>query len=690
MKSALRVPAVVSRRLPARPATAPVRHATKTYRGAGREVALVGMTGTEISSVGLERQKRDLMYTGRLGDGSFLNLGVNMGVFEIKPDGTIHVKKSFDDQGRFAVSTPVEAGSIHHDSDVAALRSSWERHLMANIGIRELTEANIGWNGAYYMTARGKKTHTDFGAPLPTGFGWDSIGKVDDLRGGNDAMNMSALVTLRANLDMGVHPQINRLDEIVDLSRTGYQIGTGVGSLDALEELMKKSHRLGSLENLHRAMAELLQQTNPTTAVAGELLQALDAIFKKVEKDEKRPGTKELPDLLANTPGAYVARMLGISGLIGTHVGACESSLGAISDLVHAIARGRVDAGYGGGFESALTPSAIYGFNYAQALITNEEVVGIVRLMLAEGALDSAVYGPLIEHVEKRGGVHSLPVEFYRLASQPFSRWRRGFVMGKGAGVGFFMPLDQAIATNRPIVATVAGVGDKYMDSPESIRDERGRMKSIADMGDGPQRAFLAAVAEAKANYSDFDVNDIGALVAHGTSTPINEYMERRNFHEALKALGRQEDNPLLITGDKGLQGHRIGGNYLALAIMILNSGFVPPVTNYRQAGRRWTGSALKVESLGDSLDDLFPLTSVVGAAGLGAGEKVPMRGKYVHVNAAGFGHINSGVLLRRWDPDSYDWKPGQRGTYNDAVNDLRRRINETRRAIDLGWLTYV
>jgi 3-oxoacyl-[acyl-carrier-protein] synthase II len=193
----------------------------------------------------------------------------------------------------------------------------------------------------------------------------------------------------------------------------------------------------------------------------------------------------------------------------------------------------------------------------------------------------------MIEHgdadVVIAGGTESaiLPVAFAALAnmgalsrrnddparaSRPFDANRDGFVFGEAAGVAVIESAEHAAARGATPIAEVAGgalTGDAFhISAPEPT-------------GGGAARAMQRALVDAHVEPEAVDL-----VVAHGTSTPLNDATETR----AIKAAFGEHARRLAVTSNKSMIGHTLGaaGVMSALnAILAIRDGIVSPTINY-------------------------------------------------------------------------------------------------------------
>jgi len=608
------------------------------------EVVLLG-PGAEISSVGTEQQKIQRVRHGRLRPEDKMLLLTRMQVLRNEDSGAVFETQRLKDDGRLeALSSPAPV------TDLSRVLAKWSAWLENNTGIRSLTPDNVEFDPEKY-TSRAKEPRklgplpVDFAAPIPTHWNWNFLSGSQPFRKflgkSNQAINLAHEGVLRALLNAGLHSHLTPLSKHFNLDRVGLHLGTGIGPLPELVKIVELTESNG------------------------------------------RIGPKFLPHSLANIPHGYITTLLGIGGEQDAHVGACESLVGAIAHGFRAIKHGYLDLVIGGGYETPITAMSLYGFVACQALITNESLIARAQEMTKAGILPRGVYEPIFEGIRRKGNPYQLPKALTRIASMPMTKYRGGFVEAAGAAAIPFGRMDAALEHGYEITATIAGCAPGVPDSPQD--DE----PSIAALGDGSRKAIVRAIHEVRENYSDFGIHDEIAVYMHGTSTPLNGFGERENIQLAFQELGRQLDNPVLLFGDKGLQGHRIGANgFSALVADIFANQSIPASPNYFTPGYEkdaLSASLRPSDSLGPLLDDQFPMTKVVD-------QETPFKGKWIVVIGAGFGRINSVIILRRFDPElgELDIDSVKKLAYKRKRAIRLAEIPKVRKQIDLGLLPYL
>ena len=209
-----------------------------------------------------------------------------------------------------------------------------------------------------------------------------------------------------------------------------------------------------------------------------------------------------VPSSIINMVAGQVSIRMGYKGPNLSIVTACTSGLHSIGQAARMITYGDADVMLAGGAEATVSPLGVGGFAIMRALSTRND--------------DPAT------------------------ASRPWDKDRDGFVLGEGAGVLVLEEYEHAKARGARIYAEVAGFGmsadASHMTAPNM---------------DGPRRAMVAALRDAKINADEIDY-----LNAHGTSTPLGDLNETN----AIKAALGDHAKKIVVNSTKSMTGHLLGG----------------------------------------------------------------------------------------------------------------------------------
>ena len=277
--------------------------------------------------------------------------------------------------------------------------------------------------------------------------------------------------------------------------------------------------------------------TGPRTAcLIGSALNGSDA-YRIAMDNYTRLGPLKvspylLPNLCANLPAGKAGMELGFTGPIFSPQGACASGNHAIGMGARMIRDGDCDFVLAGGAETCLTPEIILGF--ANMLAT-----------IKVGEKDRSYADPT-------------------QASRPFSQDRKGFVLAEGAGVLVLAAEEAARAHGLVPRAEVAGIG----------------WTSDAHHFTRPNPTTVSQAMRMAIDDAEITPAEIGAINAHGTSTPAGDSAEA----ECLRAVFADHLPRIPISANKSQVGHSLGASAAieaALAIEAMRQSLVLPTVNH-------------------------------------------------------------------------------------------------------------
>lgn len=232
-----------------------------------------------------------------------------------------------------------------------------------------------------------------------------------------------------------------------------------------------------------------------------------------------------VPASIINMISGHVSIKFGFKGPNIAVATACTTGLHAIGLSARMIEYGDCDVMVAGGAEATVSPLGIGGFAAARALSTRND-------------------DP-------------------KTASRPWDRDRDGFVLGEGGGVVVLEEYEHAKARGAKIYAELAGFGmsaDAYHMTAPDI--------------DGPCRSMAMALRNAGVN-----VEEVGYLNAHGTSTPLGDLNETN----AIKTAFGDHAKKLVVGSTKSMTGHLLGGAggiESVFTILALHHQKIPPTIN--------------------------------------------------------------------------------------------------------------
>jgi len=227
-----------------------------------------------------------------------------------------------------------------------------------------------------------------------------------------------------------------------------------------------------------------------------------------------------IPRLMANAPASHITMEHGITGPSFAVASACSSANHAVAMALFMIRSGLADAAVAGGTEACITVGTMKGWEAMRVMATD--------------------------------------------TCRPFSRGRRGMVLGEGAGIFVLETLENAKARGAVILAELAGAG---------MSSDAGDIVAPCDLGTA--RAIEAALADA-----GLATDAVDYVNAHGTGTTINDPTETR----AIRRVFGADADRLAVSSTKSMHGHGLGAAgaiELVGVVGALSQGIIPPTANF-------------------------------------------------------------------------------------------------------------
>jgi nodulation protein E len=257
------------------------------------------------------------------------------------------------------------------------------------------------------------------------------------------------------------------------------------------------------------------------SAVGGQA--AIEAGFEDLWVQSRgRVHPLTIPKTMANAGASHISMDLGLSGPVYTVSTACSSANHAMGQAFRLVRDGLADLAVTGGAEAIFT-------------------LGMLKAWEAMRVISPDT-------------------------CRPFSKDRRGMILGEGGAMLIFEPFDSAKARGAKIYAEICGFGmtsDAHHLTQPTV--------------DGPARAMKGALREA-----GIAPELIGYINAHGTGTPGNDPVESRAIREV---FGAHADK-IGVSSTKSMHGHALGaaGALEAVAtVLALHHGILPPTANYNE-----------------------------------------------------------------------------------------------------------
>jgi len=245
-----------------------------------------------------------------------------------------------------------------------------------------------------------------------------------------------------------------------------------------------------------------------------------DDIAQTIYPNDGRLSPLSIVRVMMSAVSSHISMQFGIVGPNYTTTSACSSSAHAIGIAAGMIRRGEVDVAIAGGTEAPLC----YG------MLRCWEAM---RILAPDGC-------------------------------RPFSRERRGLVLGEGAAIVVLESDAHAEKRGAAPYAALAGVGFNADASNITVPSLEGQVA-----------AMRAAIHDAGLQPRDFDY-----VNAHGTGTQINDVTETR----AIRTVFGDAAKRLRVSSTKSAHGHCIGASAameLICTLLGMRQGFTPATLNY-------------------------------------------------------------------------------------------------------------
>lgn len=247
----------------------------------------------------------------------------------------------------------------------------------------------------------------------------------------------------------------------------------------------------------------------------------IDTAYERLfGKEEARVHPQTIPSSMVTAPAAHLAILLGVHGPVFTLSSACASSAHALGEAMHMIRAGRADIVIAGGAEACLTRGSLAGWQSLGVLAPD--------------------------------------------ACRPFSRDRRGMVLGEGAAVLVLESEAHAHARGARILGEVAGYG----------------MSSDAVHITAPDTAGIARAIRAAHEDAGVGLDTPALISAHGTGTTLNDIAETA----AMRTVYGQDLDRHRVIATKSAHGHMIGATgamEFLLGMVALAQGVAPPILGH-------------------------------------------------------------------------------------------------------------
>jgi nodulation protein E len=241
------------------------------------------------------------------------------------------------------------------------------------------------------------------------------------------------------------------------------------------------------------------------------------------ERKQTRFSPFAIPKAMSNAGASRISFELSVTGPVYTVSTACSSANHAIGQAFWMVRSGAAELAIAGGSEAPFSPGMLKAWEGMRVVSPD--------------------------------------------TCRPFSRDRKGLILGEGAGMLVLEAVDRAQARGARIYAEIAGFG---MSS-----DAHHLTQPAAE---GAARAMRAALADAHAVPES-----VGYINAHGTGTVANDPTETC----AIRAVFGAHTAKLMVSSTKSMHGHALGAAgalEAAATLLALSRGMIPPTANFLDA----------------------------------------------------------------------------------------------------------
>jgi nodulation protein E len=246
-----------------------------------------------------------------------------------------------------------------------------------------------------------------------------------------------------------------------------------------------------------------------------------DAGFRDLYQDKKtRFHPMIIPRTMANAAASRIGMEFGLTGASFTLSTACSSANHALALAFWLVRQGALNLAITGGSEAPFTPAHLRAWEALRVVSPD--------------------------------------------TCRPFSKDRRGMILGEGAAMLVLEPLDAAVARGATVLGEIAGAGmnaDAHHLTQPSV--------------EGAARAMRLALEDSR-----LEISSINYINAHGTGTQANDAAETR----AIRCLFGSHADRLAVSSTKSMHGHALGAAgalEAAATILALHHGLLPPTANY-------------------------------------------------------------------------------------------------------------
>ena len=249
----------------------------------------------------------------------------------------------------------------------------------------------------------------------------------------------------------------------------------------------------------------------------------IDSAYSRLMVEKKpRVHPFTVPRMMISAAASQVSMKYGLRGPTFCVSSACSSANHAMGEAYWMVRSGRVRAAVAGGAEAEIT-------------LTSQRAWESIRVMAPD-------------------------------TCRPFSKGRRGMVIGEGAGMIVMERLEDAQARGAEILAEIVGYG-LSADAGDIVMPDK----------DGAAKALRLALETGGLNPGDVDY-----INAHGTGTQQNDVTETA----AIRQVFGDHADSLAVSSTKSMHGHALGAAgalEMVVTVKAMTEGVLPQTANYQE-----------------------------------------------------------------------------------------------------------
>jgi len=249
------------------------------------------------------------------------------------------------------------------------------------------------------------------------------------------------------------------------------------------------------------------------------------------------------------------------------------------------------------------------GFTLSTACSSSNHAIGLAFWMVRQGIAELAITGGSETpfswgNLKAWEALRSVAPDTCR----PFSKDRRGLILGEGGAVMILEPPEAAVARGAPIYAELVGFG----------------MSSDAHHITQPSAEGACRAMRAALDDGGISLEQVDYVNAHGTGTLANDSSETRAIREVFGPRAER----LAVSSTKSMHGHTLGaaGAIEAIAtVLALKEGVLPPTVNFTEPDPECDLDVVPNQSRRSALEAALS-------------------------NSLAFGGLNAVLAFRRWE----------------------------------------